>query len=72
MFHFKTAYRFVPRPYITKILPNKGIWTGNTSVTVRGAHFIESPMLKCKFGNDIVDAVYRTETIVVCITPEVT
>jgi len=62
-------FNYFISPYITNIIPNFGILTGGTNVTLIGANIHPSEEIKCRFGDQVVDGHYISETSVWCITP---
>lgn len=57
--------------HAAKLLPSWGPVSGNTAITVVGAKFRDSHNhgLRCKFGDQEVPAVYRSERELHCVSP---
>jgi hypothetical protein len=54
---------------VTHVIPPQALWTGLVSVFVRGRNFINTTSLACRFGDDIVRAVWISSRVVTCIVP---
>jgi hypothetical protein len=58
-----------PAVTIFDLLPSSGPKTGGTPVTVTGSNFEFSSLLKCKFDNSVVSAVFVSSSEVICHSP---
>lgn len=56
---------------ILLVYPRSAPDTGNSLVKVFGRHFPRSPQLACQFGDETVFAVWKSTSLVECITPSV-
>eukprot|EP00941_MAST-03F_sp_MAST-3F-sp1_P003443 g3443.t1 len=54
---------------IEAIEPNKGPTSGGVFTRILGSGFVESSLLKCRFGNIEVDALYITQGEIICESP---
>ena len=54
---------------LSKIFPEKFPSSGNVSVVIYGGPFTYSNLLRCRFGNLIVNAEFITENQILCIAP---
>ena len=52
-----------------QVSPSNGPDVGGTQVTLRGQHYLQSSLLKCKFGRVAAAAVYVSDTYMNCTTP---
>ncbi|SUY47493.1 cell surface receptor IPT/TIG and fibronectin domain-containing protein [Clostridium putrefaciens] len=66
----KSSYLYWTKPEVTSIAPNKGLVTGNTTVTIRGNHFLNG--VKVKIGNkEAKKVIYKNPTLIYALTDEV-
>lgn len=54
---------------ITALDPSTGVAGGGTEVLVKGAHFVNSTAIRCKFGTVMVPAKFVTDKAMLCTTP---
>ncbi len=58
-----------PDASVHKIVPDRGLATGQTLVFVRGSNFVNTTALRCKFESLEVRATYISSRLVTCIAP---
>ena len=63
------AYKFSANVMVLALVPTRGPITGSTPVTVTGANFLNTSDLMCRFGDAVVDAVYQSDSAVICEAP---
>jgi hypothetical protein len=56
-------------PHVTSLAIERGVSIGGTLVTVTGAGFVATPLLRCQFDADIVVGTFETSTTVTCFSP---
>ena len=54
---------------VSEILPTFGPSDGGTTVEIDGTNFFASSTGKCRFGNISVPFVYKSSTLIHCVTP---
>ena len=64
------TFKYTPRAEISSIEPARGMVHGGTKVLVHGNNFVENHALSCKFGDNIVKAVYHNADFIECVTPK--
>ena len=62
---------FEPRQPATirAVVPNVGVMTGGTPVFIVGYNFVNSSMLKCRFGATESEATFLSSASVLCVAP---
>jgi hypothetical protein len=56
-------------PSVIEILPSGGPACGGTRVAILGDNFIESPNLRIRFGNTILQPIFHESRTLICNTP---
>jgi len=56
-------------PVVTETLPSRGPACGGTRVAILGDNFIDSPNLRLRFGNTILQPIFHESRTLICITP---
>jgi hypothetical protein len=62
-------FYYAETPEIHTVVPNRVSRLGGTTVTVRGAGFVQSQNLSCRFGSIVVPAQFQSSTLLKCDTP---
>ena len=57
---------------VESVSPSFGTIQGGTTVSIHGYNFIDSELLRCKFGTKVVTATYLSPERITCISPEST
>ena len=65
----KVAYSYYTPPYVFDIDPRQGPIKGNTEVTLTGTNFKENSVIKCMFGDQIIEGKFVTVHKVKCVSP---
>ncbi|CAM9245753.1 unnamed protein product, partial [Discosporangium mesarthrocarpum] len=63
------TFNYLPIPSVLSAVPNIGSVLGGTMVEVRGAGFMDSTELTCRFGDQVVRATYLETVLVRCRAP---
>lgn len=62
-------YQYFSDPYVLSLFPASGPSSGGTVVQVRGVNFKDSDIVKCRFGNQTVAALWLSSTVIDCKSP---
>jgi hypothetical protein len=62
-------FRYQDPLFVTQVEPSVGPASGGSEVFVRGGVFANSSDLYCRFGDNVVDAMWLDESVVRCVTP---
>ena len=63
-------FTFHMKPSLWSMYPSRGPISGGTKVSLHGNQIVYSPLLKCKFGGDVVEASFNKEKgSVECMVP---
>ena len=54
---------------VIEVSPQRGPSDGHTLVNVQGIHFQNSSLLTCRFGTNVVLAIYKSPTSIHCVVP---
>ena len=66
----EAQFTYEEKPYIAQISPRSGPSTGGTLVSIYGGGFVNrSDTLRCRFGEQVVDAVWYSEGVLSCMAP---
>ena len=65
-----TQFGFFTPPVALSLTPANGPEAGGTAIVLRGAHLFAATLLRCKFGEVHVDAVFVTSTMANCSAPK--
>ncbi|KAL6064389.1 hypothetical protein QOT17_010968 [Balamuthia mandrillaris] len=59
----------MPIPVVTDVLPDVVSIGGGTKVVVLGSNFVNSPLLRVRFGTIVVEAIFHEDRTIVCVSP---
>jgi IPT/TIG domain. len=68
-------FMYVKHPFIERVHPNRGHYSGGLRVTVFGQNFFRLSVLNyvlCSFGEKVVNGTWLSDYALECITPEMT
>jgi hypothetical protein len=56
-------------PVVSEVLPARGPACGGTRVAILGDNFIDSPNLRVRFGNTLLQPIFHEARTLICTTP---
>jgi len=65
----KVTYQFQAPPVLLAPVPSIAVETGGAAVFALGANFVNSTSLRCRFGDNLVRALFLSSTALMCMTP---
>ena len=64
------TFEFIPSMSLSRLNPESGSSRGGQTIILEGSNFIHSTDLFCSFGNKSVPALFHSENIVSCSSPQ--
>ena len=62
-------FQYMQTASVRTVSPAEGTWRGGTLVSVEGEGFLNSMLLKCRFGTKVVNAIFVSTQMLNCSTP---
>ena len=70
LFGSRAAFEYQAILRVTGVTPRSGVTGGRTPVFVTGVGFVNTTLLSCRLGREVVPATYLTPFSILCIAPE--